>query len=226
MAVREQRHSNAVEDYLQTAPPASSLPWREASFAVLGLEATGLDRHRAEIVSVACVPVERGRAIIAKASESVVGPGRMQGVLGPILEALSGRVLVGHASARHVDYLSAAFKAEGIRLRGPALDTAVLAAWVPRRVAAEGDQPLAPLGSSSDLSLAAARMGLPVHRPHEASGEALTTAQLFMAQASHLDRIHPQSVGSLARLSREKRGLQPGCFSVRFSSEVHHRSPR
>jgi DNA polymerase-3 subunit epsilon len=49
------------------------------------------------------------------------------------------------------------------------------------------------------LSDAARDLGLPVHRPHHADGDALTTAQLFLAVATRLDAREPQTVGSLAR---------------------------
>jgi DNA polymerase III epsilon subunit-like protein len=42
-------------------------------------------------------------------------------------------------------------------------------------------------------------LGLPAHRPHHADGDALTTAQAFIALATHLDRFTPQTVGSLER---------------------------
>jgi len=38
---------------------------------------------------------------------------------------------------------------------------------------------------------------LPAHRPHHAIGDALTTAQAFLAIATHLDAIRPQTAGSL-----------------------------
>jgi DNA polymerase III subunit epsilon len=193
-----ERQSEVVEGYLRTAPPASSLLWRQASFAVLGLEATGPDPRRDQLLSVACVPVERGKAIIGKAFEATIRP---RGVaLEPIVEALTGRVLVAHGASRHTGFLSAVFEGAGLRLCGQALDTAVLASWVPPRAPAEGDRSWSPADISPGLSEAASAMGLPVHRPHEAGGEALTTAQLFMALSSKLDRVHPQSVGSLARL--------------------------
>jgi DNA polymerase III subunit epsilon len=199
MAVIEQR-AGAVERYLRTAPPAPCVPWRDASFAVLGLEVTGPDPEYDEIGSVAWVPVERGRAIIGAASETTVRPGRSEESLDPILDALTGRVLVAHAAPVHVGFLSAALNRLGVCLRGPALDTAMLAAWLSGRAAGEADRPQVALDTAPGLSTAAARMGLPVHRPHQACGEALTAAQLFMAVASHLDQVHPQSVGSLARL--------------------------
>ncbi len=198
-------HSEAVDVYLQTAPPGPSVPWREASFAVLGLEATGPDPHRGQILSLACVPVEKGRAIIGKASETIVRAGRIHQALDAILEALTGRALVAHTAAVHGGFLSAALKTEGIDLNGPMLDTSVLVGWVPLRAASEAGLSSAALDPAPGLSRVASSMGLPIHRPHQASGDALTAAQLFMALASHLDQVHPQTVGSLARLSSENR---------------------
>jgi DNA polymerase III subunit epsilon len=37
-----------------------------------------------------------------------------------------------------------------------------------------------------------------VHRPHRAAGDALTTAQAFIALATHLESHGRQTVGSLA----------------------------
>jgi DNA polymerase-3 subunit epsilon len=197
MAILE-RQSEVVDGYLRTAPPASSIPWRQASFAVLGLEATGPDPQRDQLVSVACVPVERGKAIMGKASEATITAGGV--ALEQVVEALTGRVLVAHGASRHTDFLSAVLEKAGLRLSCPALDTSVLAAWVPPHAPAKGNRSWSPADIRPGLSEAASAMGLPVHRPHEAGGEALTTAQLFIALASKLDRVHPQSVGSLARL--------------------------
>jgi hypothetical protein len=133
--------------------------------------------------------------------EGLRGDGPSGGLaLEPIVEALTDRVLVAHGASRHIGFLSAVFQRSGLRLCRQALDTAVLAAWVPSRAPADGDRPCSPADISPGLSEAASAIGMPVHRPHEAGGEALTTAQLFIALASHLDRLHPQSVGSLARL--------------------------
>jgi DNA polymerase-3 subunit epsilon len=197
MALLERR-SEVVEGYLRTAPPASSLPWRHASFAVLGLEATGPDPRRDQLLSVACVPVEYGKAMIGNAFEVTIGPGGT--ALEPVVEALTGRIVVAHGASRHTGFLSAVFEGAGLRLSGQALDTAVLAAWVPPGAPADGDRSWSAADISPGLSEAASAIGLPVHRPDEAGGEALTTAQLFMALSSKLDRVRPQSVGSLARL--------------------------
>jgi DNA polymerase-3 subunit epsilon len=53
------------------------------------------------------------------------------------------------------------------------------------------------------LAAALKRAGLRVAEPVlDTSGDALTTAQLFLALATRLDRVEPQTVGSLARLSK------------------------
>ena len=45
------------------------------------------------------------------------------------------------------------------------------------------------------------RLGQPAEAPHHALGDALTTAQVFIALASLLDTVAPQTVGSLLTAS-------------------------
>jgi DNA polymerase III epsilon subunit-like protein len=56
--------------------------------------------------------------------------------------------------------------------------------------------------SSPGLSGLARSLGLPVHRPHHADGDALTTAQVFIALATHLDGFRAQTLGSLEAIGR------------------------
>ena len=51
------------------------------------------------------------------------------------------------------------------------------------------------------LSDLARSLGLPVHRPHHADGDALTTAQVFIALANHLDSVQAQTIGTLQQFS-------------------------
>jgi DNA polymerase-3 subunit epsilon len=90
------------------------------------------------------------------------------------------------------------------------VDTALLAVELSRLERrpppSEGEE--APRGvavSSPGLGDLARSLGLPVHRPHHADGDALTTAQAFLALATHLERFQPVNVGALVRLSRERR---------------------
>ena len=57
------------------------------------------------------------------------------------------------------------------------------------------------------LTRLATALNLPAHRPHQADGDALTTAQAFLALAAHLDAMSPQTVGSLQRNGTRSRRL-------------------
>ena len=48
------------------------------------------------------------------------------------------------------------------------------------------------------LAELARALALPIHRPHSAAGDALTTAQAFIALATHLDSLGRETVRSLA----------------------------
>jgi DNA polymerase-3 subunit epsilon len=84
---------------------------------------------------------------------------------------------------------------KGARLRGPIVDTEVLGRlWLYER---DGRLPRRPA-----LAALASSLGLPVERPHDALADALTTAQVFIALATHLEALHTETVGSLARANR------------------------
>jgi DNA polymerase-3 subunit epsilon len=111
-------------------------------------------------------------------------------VLDTMLEALTGRVLVAHAAWVEAGFLGAALRPIGLKPPDPVIDTARLAARLAGQAEASGRAvPLVELAS---------RLELPVHRPHTADGDALTTAQVFLSLATHLDRSERQTVGSLA----------------------------
>ena len=59
-----------------------------------------------------------------------------------------------------------------------------------------------------ELSALAAALSLPAHRPHEADGDALTTAQAFIALATHLEPHGRASVRALTGASWQLRGWQ------------------
>lgn len=197
--------------------PDRSTPWREAGFCVVDLETTGLDPAKHEIVSFAAVHVDGGRVRLDDVLYRLVRPRRMPrretivihglrpaelaeapslaDALPELAEALAGRAMVAHVAAIETGFLRAAFSANGIQLDPPAIDTEAMGAELFRlRGQEEGPRPYA-------LGRLAALLGLPVHRPHEADGDALTTAQLFLALATHLDELSPQTVGSLERLT-------------------------
>jgi DNA polymerase-3 subunit epsilon len=205
----------AAARYSQAELPATGTPWRDAGFCVVDLETTGLDPRSDEIISFAAIPVDGGRVRPGGLVSGLVRPRRMprpdtmrihglrpadletaptlQGALDRVLDALCGRTLVAHVARVEERFLERAFRGQGVRLRGSSVDTAQLA----EAVLGPGDgQGLLP------LSAVAARLGLPIHRPHHADGDALTTAQVFIALAARLEREHgPQTVRSLTGAS-------------------------
>jgi DNA polymerase III subunit epsilon len=215
--LRRRRNLSApAEAYRDARPSPRSTSWRNARFAVVDLETTGLDPRHDEIVSFASVPIDAGRIGIGGVVTATIRPSEMPSaetirihglrpadlaqapalpeVLDQILEALTERYLVAHAAWIERGFLGAALRPMGLRVARPVLDTAGIARHVldlePGR-----DRPVA-------LADAARRCGLPVHRPHIAEGDALTTAQLFIALAAHLDLERRQTVASLARVSK------------------------
>jgi hypothetical protein len=96
--------------------------------------------------------------------------------------------------------LTRVLRRHGVRLRGPILDTRDLG----ELLALERGVPSA----AASLSELARSLGLPVRRPHHALGDALTTAQVFIALATHLDEFAPQTVRSLAVARKRTRTLR------------------
>jgi DNA polymerase-3 subunit epsilon len=215
--------SPAVRAYTDTPLPAPSTQWREATFSVIDFETTGLDPTSNEIISYATVTVAMGRVSLADARYQLIRPRQMPGgetirihgllesdladapplseALDGLLEAITGRALVAHVAAVERAFLSAALASRGLELRNPIVDTAALALGLRRQ---RGELPT--LREPIGLSALARALGLPVHRPHHADGDALTTAQVFLALATHLEEFEPQTVGSMQRLgSRAQR---------------------
>jgi DNA polymerase-3 subunit epsilon len=216
------RDSAAARAYRETPVPPPGTPWREAVFSVLDFETTGLDHADDEIISFATVTVARGRVSLGDALYDLVRPRRMpdgetiriHGLretdladaaplseqLDVLLEALAGRAIVAHVAAVEQAFLGAALEEHGLEFRNPTVDTAALDREL-RRLRRKPPAEHEPIG----LSAMASELGLPVHRPHHADGDALTTAQAFIALATHLEEFEPQTLGLLERISHPER---------------------
>jgi len=207
------RASAAAAAYRRARKPSGRTPWRHAAFCVVDLETTGLDPRRHAIVAWSAVPVDGGRIVLGGAREGLARPVdgvppasvRIHGLreadlaaapplseaADALLEAMAGRILVAHAAWVERAFLGRALRARGTRLRGPVVDTSVLGRlWLSERDGAV--PPALPLAGL------ARALALPIHRPHSAAGDALTTAQAFIALAAHLDSLGGETVRSLA----------------------------
>jgi DNA polymerase-3 subunit epsilon len=189
--------------------------WRADTFVVIDLETTGLDPRHDHIVSYGAVPIRDGRV---KTSESVYGlvhvprdvPAssikfhglRTQDLDGapPLAacvaaldELIGHHPVVAHCAWVERSFLRRAFRRSYLPFASPIVDTAVLA----RRIL---DVDLGP-DQAVSLEYAATALGLPVHSPHHALGDAVTTASLFIALAGQLERGETLTTANLLELS-------------------------
>jgi len=191
--------------------------WRSARFAVVDIEATGLDLESDEIVSFGAVPVQGGMIQAGAAVYGLVRPAQVvtapvveihgirpqdlesalepPAALEPLAEAMRGRFPVAHAAWIERGFLGPALRPHRMRLPRRWIDTTLL--WRVLCIERTGEDP-----GFTPLGVIASELGLPVHHPHHALGDALTTAQVFLALATHLEKHHRGSVHGLQRADR------------------------
>lgn len=192
-------------------------PWRQAAFAALDFETTGLDHRRDAVVSFGVVPVRDGRVVVGEGLHQLVAPEipstaasmKIHGLLPrdlaeapPLQEArtalraaLDGRFILAWYADVELAFLRRTFGG-GRR------------AWARRtvdvlRLVMELER--AGPGARLGLGATAARYGVPVASPHEAFDDALVTAQLFLVLASKLEARGFGSVRSYLRLTKRTR---------------------
>ncbi len=208
--------SPAAKYYARVPTDKGNTPWRDARYCVVDLELSGLDPLHDEIISYAAVPIDYGRVTAGAALYGLCRPTRpvpeesilihglrtvdldeappLDEAIQPLLTAMAGRVMVAHVAWVEQSFLGRAFERQGIRLRRPILDTYELGRlWALAR--SESSPPM-------ELGELAQSLSLPVHRPHHALGDALTTAQVFIALVTHLDELSSETVQSLARAAQ------------------------
>jgi len=211
------RRSGAAAAYAAARLPLPGTRWDAASWCAVDLELSGLDPRRHEIISFGAIPIEEGRVQLSAAVDGLVRPSgplsessiRIHGMreadlsdapplseaIGPLLDAMAGRVLIAHVASVERAFLGRALRAQGVRLRGQLADTSEIGRlWLCER---DGRAPRSP--SLGDLAQA---LGLPVHAQHDALGDALTTAQVFVAAVTHLDALGAETVRSVLRAPR------------------------
>ena len=177
--------------------------WRVARLLCVDVELTGLDPEHDEVIAFGAVPIEQGRIRASGAIEGMVAPTRpshggaeeihgilprdlagappLEQALAPLVSAIAGTTPIAHAAWVERAFLGPALRRAGGRLPRHMIDTAALyrLLGVVRDGADPGYRPLQTITEA---------LGLPSHHPHQALGDALTTAQVFLALATQLER--------------------------------------
>ncbi len=186
--------------------PGLDVPWREVEYCVVDVETTGLDLRHDTLISFGSVVVRAGRIVVDSCQSIDVRPAReisvgamavhglrrqdldaapgLREVADTIVSRLEGRVLVAHAAWVERAFLREPLRLAGRRWRPAVVDTAALLRAT--GVVASGT------GYEPDVEWAAEQLGLCVHTPHQALGDALTTAEIFLATAARLGRNDPR----------------------------------
>lgn len=191
--------------------------WRQAAYASIDFETTGLDLEGDDIISFGVVPIDGGRIHPGRATYREVRPDRplkppsiavhglrpldlasappLGAAVDDLRDALAGRYVLAWAAE-----IEAAFLARTFGRRPP---------WWRRRIIDVLRLDLLVEGSRSgrhdDFSLTAVadRLGVPVEHPHHALDDALTTAEVFLVLLPDLER---RGIMTPRRLLRAGRG--------------------
>jgi DNA polymerase III subunit epsilon len=198
-------------EFAAAGRPGAGVPWRDASWCALDLEMTGLDPRKDEIIAIGAVPIEDGRVVLGGGLYTLVRTARrseygavlvhklrvpdladappLADAIEQLLGLLAGRVPVVHTAAIERAFLEREFSRRRVRLPAVADTEALGRMWLRHR---DGNTP-----GGLGLGRLAGELGQPAETPHHALGDALTTAKAFIALASLLDTVQPQTVGSL-----------------------------
>lgn len=190
--------------FAQISPNILDLPWKEIDYCSIDLEATGLNLKRDEIISIGVTQIHLGRIASKSNFYQVIKPTghpsissvlihglrsvdlesakSLQEVIPNLVNELTGRTLIAHAAWVERAFLADKFKGTGFPYPKQVLDTASLARACGIKAPGSGEEP--------SLEFIARHLGLPVYSPHHALGDALTTAVVFLALATDLDRRH------------------------------------
>ncbi|HET7236852.1 MAG TPA: 3'-5' exonuclease [Actinomycetota bacterium] len=188
--------------------------WREAEFASLDFETTGLDYGRDAVVSFGVVPVRRGRVAVGEAVHQLVVPEipsspssmKIHRIMPQDLAdaappdvardrlrvCLENRFLLAWFAQVEIAFLTRMFGGRARPWARRTVDVRELA------IELEGADPRV----RYSLTTAAERYGVPVANPHEALDDAMVTAQLFLVLATRLEAAGKGTTRSLLRLTR------------------------
>lgn len=202
-------HDERLRLFYEQGCPGAETALGDVPFVALDFETTGLDAEKDEIISIGLVPFDLHRIRLSEArhwllkpksdlrDESVVIHGithselddapDLNRVLGSLLEAIAGRIVVVHYRYIEREFLDAALKrrlGEGIQF--PMVDTMELEAMQHRRgFKFVINRLFGNKQQSIRLQDSRNRYSLPHYGQHHALTDAIATAELLQAQIRH-----------------------------------------
>jgi DNA polymerase-3 subunit epsilon len=200
-----------LRDYLAEPLPDLSTPLDDARLLAVDIETTGLDPRRDSVLSIGWVPVDGRRVVLAGAGREVVRDGGgaagvgqsatvhgltddqlargvpLADAVGRLLEALAGRALLAHFARIETEFLAAACE----RLWGAGLPCVVADTFELERRELTGGRDAEMQVGALRLWAARERRRLPVYGSHEALTDALSCAELYLAQRAELAARSP-----------------------------------
>ena len=204
---------SAMHNYLRGELPDLRCEIRQTGFLAVDLEMTGMDAGTDHILSIGYVPVDDFRVVLSGACHRLVSSdqgvgqsavihgihdrdilqaGNLREAMDSFLSALQGRVMLLHCATLDMGFLQQACKAVyGIPLLVPVVDTMALEDQRLQRNS-NGQH-----GQSLRLSESRRRYNLPDYHAHNALVDAVSTAELFLAQVSHRFGRQPGKLSQL-----------------------------
>lgn len=203
-----QCQAGPLAEFLGTPFPDPNRDFRELEYVAVDFETTGLDIQADHIISIGMVNVHGERIVLSTASHRVVHSKKeltgsnvaihrltddmvatgapVTEIIPGLLSALTGKVMIAHHARVECGFIRAACQ----RLYGsdwlmPVIDTQQLAL---RRMRRAGT-----IHQPGELRLDKLREAyhLPRHTAHNALGDALATAELFLAEMAEISGSGP-----------------------------------
>lgn len=208
-ALAESVRDPRLARFYQAGAVSADTPLDEVPLLALDVETTGLDANNHCIVSLGLMPFNLQRIECAKSQYWVVKPKselssesitfhhithsdiryapRLEQVLGELLEAMAGNVMVVHYRNIERAFLDQALlQAVGEGLRFPVIDTMELESRLhgSQRKPSWWDRLRGRRPTSIRLADSRLRYNLPLYQAHHALTDALATAELLQAQVA------------------------------------------
>jgi DNA polymerase-3 subunit epsilon len=209
VTARPEYYDFALLERSREAHALDERPLAELTYTVFDTETTGLDPTRDEIIQIGAVRIVNLRLLRGETFDQLVDPRRrlnaasvrVHGIsqdmlrgeptIDEVLPAFhafcADAVLVGHNAAFDMRFLQRKEAATGVRFEQPLLDTLLLS------------EVLHPALDSHALEAIAERLGVRIVARHNALGDAIATAEVFLRM---VDLLHGAGIRTL-RQARE-----------------------